>query len=356
MLSNSDIFLQLVRLGIGHRADVLPQDVNWQEIKILAEKQGLSAVVIDGIEKLPKASRPPRALLLEWIGETLQGYEYQYELYRKAIAELTGFYNSHGFKMMVLKGYACSLAWPKPEHRPTGDIDIWLFGKQKEADAVIRKEKGIKIDNSHHHHSVFMWRDIMVENHYDFINVHTSRSSVEMERLFKTLGEDDSNDVEINGERIYLPSPNLHALFLLKHMALHFVGANINLRQVLDWAFYVKKHTDEIDWDWLSRVLERFKMTDFYNCIYAICVGDLGFNPSIFPSVQFNPFLKERVLSDIIEPQFEADTPKAFIPRIVYKLKRWKGNSWKQEICCDDNRVSAFILGLWAKVLKPASF
>lgn len=47
--------------------------------------------------------------MLEWIGEVLQGYEYRYELYKCVIAEMANFYNSHGYKMMVLKGYACSL-------------------------------------------------------------------------------------------------------------------------------------------------------------------------------------------------------------------------------------------------------
>lgn len=154
MTSYRDAFLSLVRMGIGHRADALPPIVDWSKLKELAEQQGLSAVVLDGIEKLPEGQRPPKIFLLEWIGETLQGYEYRYELYCRAIAELAAFYNSHGYKMMVLKGYACSLDWTMPSHRPCGDIDIWLFGKQKEADATITKEKGIKIDKSHHHHTV----------------------------------------------------------------------------------------------------------------------------------------------------------------------------------------------------------
>lgn len=73
--------------------------------------------------------------------------------------------------MMILKGYACSLDWPKPEHRPCGNIDIWLFGKQKEADALLANKKGLEIDSSHHHHhTIFYWRDFMVENHYDFFD------------------------------------------------------------------------------------------------------------------------------------------------------------------------------------------
>lgn len=220
-------FLSLVRLGIGHHTDDLPQVIDWQSLKDLAEKQGLSAVLLDGIEKLPEQQRPPKVFLLEWIGETLQGYEYRYEQYQHAIAELASFYNSHSFKMMLLKGYACGLDWPRPEHRPCGDIDIWLFGKQKDADELLVKDKGVKIDSSHHHHTVFHWCEFIVENHYDFVNVYAHRSSAEMEKVFKELGQDDFHSVEVYGEKVYLPSANLHALFLIKHMVSHFAAVEI---------------------------------------------------------------------------------------------------------------------------------
>ena len=166
------VFLQLVRFGIGHPGDVPCETVYWDELWTLAERQGLSAVVVDGNERVLERQRPPKELLLQWIGEVLHSYEYRYKLYNRTIAELAGFYREHGLNMMILKGYACSLDWPKPEHRPCGDIDIWQSGKQKEGDALLESEKGIKIDDSHEHHTVFYWQDFMVENHYDFIDVH----------------------------------------------------------------------------------------------------------------------------------------------------------------------------------------
>lgn len=353
--SNNNFFIELVKLGIAQNQICLPSAINWDSIEALAERQGLSAVIVDGVEKLPDNQRPPKNVLLQWIGETLQGYEYRYELYRRAIAELAAFYNAHGYKMMVLKGYACSINWIKPEHRPVGDIDIWLFGGQREADAVLAKEKKIEVDKSHHHHTVFEWRNFMVENHYDFVNIYARKSSKELEEVFKDLGKDDSHSVELYGEKVYLPSPNLHALFLIRHMVSHFVGANITLRQVLDWAFFVEKNTKEIDWKWLVELLENYHMMDFYNCVNAICVENLGFPVSIFSSVQFEPALKERVLNDILAPAFASEEPRKLIKRIVYKYRRWKGNAWKQELCYNESRWSAFWTGIWAKILKPNS-
>lgn len=356
MLSfNQEVLLQLVRLGIGHNTYFNNRNIDWNYVEDLAFRQGLSAVIVDGVEHLPETQRPPKEVLLQWIGNILQSYEYRYELYCKAIAEMASWYNSHGFKIMVLKGYTCSLDWPKPKHRPCGDIDIWLFGQQKEADALMTKELGVKIDNSHHHHTVFSWRDFSVENHFDFVNVFADKSSKELEKIFKELGKDDSNAVEVNGEKVYLPSPNLHALFLIRHMVSHFAAAEITLRQVLDWAFFAEKHTKEVDRDWLLLLLEQYHMKEFFNCINAICVEELGFSTSIFPYVQFSPELKDKVLEDIIEPQYPSEEPKGFIRRINYKYRRWQGNAWKQRLCYNESRWSMFWTGIWAKILKPSS-
>ena len=283
-------------------------------------------------------------------------------LYHRAVAEMAAWYNSHGFKMMVLKGYACSLNWPRPDHRPCGDIDIWQFGQQKTADAVLAKERGIKIDSSHHHHTVFYWRDFMVENHYDFDNIYARKSNREIEPILKNLGKDNSyfvemSDASTNSEtKVYLPSPNLHALFLLRHMTGHFVGSEINLRQVLDWGFFVEKHTKEIDWNWLLGVLDVYHMKEFFNCINAICVEDLSFEARFFPYVQFSPTLKDKVFADILGPVFTAKEPNGLIKRLLYKYRRWKGNAWKQDLCYEESRCSSFLTGVWAKLLKPSSF
>ena len=351
-----ETFFSLVRLGIGNASAVrMPEDIDWNALEALAAQHGLSAVLVDGVERLPDGQRPPKPVLLQWIGETLQGFEYRYELYCRTIAEMAAFYNEHGFKMMVLKGYACSLDWPKPEHRPCGDIDIWQFGQNQEADAALAKEKGIEIDSSHHHHTVFYWRDFMVENHYDFINVHHHKSNVVFERILKELAQDDSHCVDVYGEKVYLPSPNLHALFLLKHTMMHFAAEGITLRQLIDWAFFVRAHGKDVDWPWLEGVLEEFGMRRLYDIFNAICVEDLGFDAKIFSRVLFEPSMKERVLNEILNPEFSGELPKSVIRRVLFKIRRWRGSAWKHELCYKDSMWSAFWSGVWNHIIKPSS-
>ena len=383
-----ELFFALVRLGIGHQLVSslkfqVSSEVDWVQLKALADQHGLSAVVLDGIDLAtdPKHSTLNTQLKLEWIGEVLQNYEARYKQYEKAIGNLAGWYNRHGFRMMVLKGYACAMNWPRPEHRPCGDIDIWLFGQQREADALlessefrvesletVEKVKRIKVDNSHHHHTVFEWEGFTVENHYDFLNVHHHKSNVEMEKVLKELGMDDSNSVEFrveslesveSGEKrvvsvpVYLPSANLHALFLLRHAMSNFASTGCNLRQLLDWAFCVEKHGKEIDWEWLERQLAHFGMKRLYDVFNAICVGDLGFDVHVFPQVQFDPALKDRVLNDILEPEFSEKETGGFFSRAFFKYRRWKANAWKHELCFSESLWSAFWSGVWGHLMKP---
>lgn len=351
-------FIQLIRLGIGtSQVARISKEIDWPALKALADEQGLSAVILDALNSGGDdlTSTMPVQVKLEWIGEVLQNYEQRYKQYENTISSMACFYNQHGFKMMLLKGYACSLNWPKPEHRPCGDIDIWQFGQWKEADAALSKERGLKIDDSHEHHTVFYWYDFMVENHYDFIDVHHRKSSPQLEAIFKELGKDDSFSIEICGEKVYFPSPNLHALFLLRHAMEHFASTELTLRQLLDWAFFVKRHGKVVNWEWLLGIIEEFGMSPAFNIFNTICVGDLGFDASIFPQVLFNPFLKDRVLADILSPEFVGEEPKSLLPRVAFKYRRWKANGWKNELCFKESMWSAFCSGVWGHLLKPSS-
>ena len=392
MLSSElkESFLSIIRLGIGHNAWHPYKEVDWPAIKALADRHGLSAIVLDGIDKcqsiskdsketnisrigeLEKSTRTntnrsnctntiPLELKLEWIGEVLQEYEQRYEQYKRAIADLAGWHNDHGFKMMVLKGYACSLDWPKPEHRPCGDIDIWQFGKQKEADAALLNENDnhndnrFEIDNSHHHHTVYEWEGFTVENHYDFLNVHHHKSNIELEKILKELGQDDSHYDELYGEKVYLPSPNLHALFLLRHSMSNFASTGFKLRQLLDWGFFVENHTKEVDWTWLLDILDRYGMKRLFQLFNAICVDDLGFDAGVFPTIIFLPALKDRVLNDILSPEFSEKEEGGFVSRAIFKFRRWRANAWKHELCFNESMTSAFWSGVKSHLLKPSS-
>ena len=351
--------LSLLRYGINHPTKLIPDQIDWFDIQAQASNQGIVAIIWDAILKLYDQGLLVNGRTLDvklkkqWIGTVLQNYEAKYSNYRKVIGQLAAFYNRHGLKLMVLKGYGLSLNYPVPEHRPCGDIDIWAFGDYREADALLGKELNIHIDKSHHHHTVFSYQGYSVENHYDFVNTHTRKSNAEIEIIFKKLAQSDSNYTIIDGERVYLPSADLHALFILRHTMSHFASTSMSLRQVLDWAFFVEKNTKSIHWEWLLDVLKRFKMEDFFSCLNAICVEDLGFDSSLFPPCPFSPGLKERVLSDTLSPEFNESAPAGRLSHVFFKYRRWRANNWKYLMCYNEGLLESFITLGWSHIVKP---
>ena len=371
MEREAEVLLALIRTAVNGTATSGAEnapvpfsgEVDWAGVSALSVRQGVAAMAADGLQLLCDAhpdwewtldSPENETVKYDWFGQIFYAEEC-YAKYSRAIASLAQFYREHGFRMMILKGYACGLNYPVPAHRPYGDIDIWLFGQYREADRALARERGVKIDNSHHHHTVFRWKGEMVENHYDIINIYHHRSSRELEALLKRLAGDDSHLIEVEGQPVCIPSPDLHALFLLRHAASHFAATDISLRHLLDWGFLVKACGDRIDWAWLSATAERFGMREIFRCFNAICAEDLGLSPDLFPADERHSPYKERVLNDILRPEFDGEAPKRLLPRIVFKYRRWRANGWKHRLCYRESMASALWSGIWLHLRKPSS-
>lgn len=363
-LESKDALLQLVRLGIGTSKEAkISKDIDWESVETLAEKQGMMGIVYDGVIRLAEIAENadilPLTVKLRWMGKVIQEYEHRYVAYKKAVADLAAWYHAHGYRMMVLKGLACGVNWPKPEHRPFGDIDIYLFGKCKEADEALEewfkssKVQGFKVDNSHHHHTVFQWQGFTVENHYDFLNVHHHKSNVELEAILKSVAHTDNTCFRHTD--ICLPSANFNSLYLLRHAMSHFASTGMNLRQLLDWAFFVEKQGKEVDWEWLQGVLKKYGMEKMFDVMNAICVEDLGFQFNDNLNANVDVALRNRVLNEILSREFDEDTPKHVWKRVPFKYRRWKANAWKHELCFNDSMSSAFWSGVKNHLLKPSS-
>lgn len=280
-------------------------------------------------------------------------FEKMYAMHEKAMTDLARQYARKGIRMMVLKGYGLSLDWPTPNHRAVGDLDIYNFGKWKEADAFISEQLGIKIDDGHEHHTVFNFNGVAVENHYDFINTKAHRDAPKIEVHLKTLAEKDFREIEIEGIKIYLPSADLNVIFLLRHMGQHFAGERLNLRQILDWGFFIQAHHEEIDRNDIIGFLKDMEIYTFFNQINAICIDTLGFSEDIFPRIERNPYWEQRILKDILHPEFEEKKPNGGLLAILrFKTKRWWSNRWKHQLVYNDSLTMTFATLAWSHLKR----
>lgn len=348
--------LEFIQFGLRktHKCS-LPQINSWYNLFDIAQKQGVAAIVLNGINRYYEKGIKidiDFQIKMEWIGFAQQ-MEQRYRQYEDNIRLLSGFYHNHGIRMMVLKGYGLAQNYPIPNHRPTGDIDIYLFGDQEKADKLLQEELGISIDKSHHHHTVFQFKEETVENHYDFLNVHVRPSNKRIEAKLKELANDNIN-FDVN-DNLLFPSVEFNAIYLLRHCAAHFASTEMTIRQVLDWAFFMEKYHQEINWHEYMPYIKQEGMYRFYNLLGLFCMTHLGFDASIFHGL-FEDELFERFSNEIMEPEFKDHENGKLLHSLSVKPRRWWHNRWKNRLCYPDSPWEEFIYGLWAKVLKPSHF
>lgn len=372
MIVEGEALFALLRLGLSlesncnNNTDIytLLDCKKWRNIFQLSIQQGVNAIAADGLQLLLENpnnkemlksldAAPLKLQKMQWLGSSLT-IERIYEQHKHVMSELAAFYRTHGIKMLVAKGYGLSLNYPVPNHRPLGDIDIWLFGEQKRGDNAL-SEKGVKIDYGHHHHTIFNYKGVTIENYSDFLCVPGHRKNASYERILKRLAYEGSVRYEINGEEIYYPSANFNALFILKHSATHFASTEMNLRQLLDWGTFVLKHGRDVDWNFVVKVAKLYNLYHFMNCQNALCVDYLGFPLDVFPAFERNKELETRVLNDILSPEFNKKAPEGFLNGLLFKYERWRANVWKHKITFPESLTETLLTQLFAHIQKPAS-
>lgn len=304
--------------------------------------QGVAAVAVDGLQRslelreenleLSLDSLELEDLKYEWFGACFEN-EQSYEEHLETIGKLASCYGEQSVRMLLLKGYGLSLNYPVPEHRTSGDIDIYLYGKGGLGDALVRERFGCEVKQNEDKHSVFSVGQVTVENHACFVNdtVHPSLKGLndflvsEAEKgLMHTIG----------GSQFVIPSAMFNALFIPFHCAGHFVHGEATVRQLCDWACFVRRYGAEVDWDKVRELAERYGFWKFYCCLNGIVKDCLGVPEECLLDWPRDKDLEARVLEEIL-------APRNVVTSLAGKVYRFFASSWKYRMVHNDSLLIA---------------
>lgn len=368
MTRSNELFFLLLRLGLNtasnkdkEQASLLFQGkTDWNALFRMATKQGVQTIAYDGLKRMLdegiilSEQGPARTLRLQWAGNVLQAEEH-YAKQKELIERLALLYATQGIDLMILKGYGISLCYPIPEHRTCADIDIWLFGRQREADRLVQQRYSVEIDEEYNYHTTFYLDGILIENHFHFLNIQTHHSNRKIEeRLQAMVQKLPEETTQVDEATVYLPPANFSALFLLRHAAAHFAAIGIGVRYLVDWALFVQKYHRQIDWKELERISKEENMHRFLYCMNAFAIDCLGIDPALIPAFPRDSALEERVLHDILYPRFPKRPPKGNILQVSwFKLRRWWCYRWKHGIVYRESQFRLFLTQAWSLLRGP---
>ena len=319
-------FFRLIRSGAGlgaapvsDTADTAVTPGSWERIYRMAADHGLSAVVWDGICRLPAAQQPPRETRIRW-ALSAEKLEERYRHQQQTASKLAARFSEEGLRMLLLKGLGLSRDYPLPEHRECGDIDIYLYGQSDKGDRVLH-EIGAHLYFDVPKHSEYVWDGVLIENHRTILNVRRNRTERALNAVLVRLLEKEGTHGLAPG--IQAPRATFNAIFLIRHAAVHFQKEGIVLRHLCDWACFLTRHWDEIDHALFRTAMEDYRMDRFADLMTAAAVEYLG---AEVPGPECEAGMLGRFMEEVLTLSPMPDKP---LPRLLRKLSGPYRNRWR---------------------------
>ena len=224
-------------------------EADWKSIFQLADEQTVSALLLDVMSLLPsECITIPLGNKLKRI-VTMQRIEQINRLHRKVIVKIDQALKSEGIPVVFMKGQTTALRYPNPFHRTPGDIDFVVNPKDFKKTIDVLEKIG-KVDHNlvHEHHGM-AWVDGVIS-----------------------------------------------------HMVNHVYEEGLGLRQVIDYAMFLHRCADKVNWMQHYGYLHEMHMERAWRIFTCICVVYLGMP---LPS-QVEPFSHqekvwaEKMMTDIM--------------------------------------------------------
>lgn len=342
-----EVLFSLLRLGLGTSTDIQKENISdllvaskphWEQLKEIASLQGVSAIVLDGLQVIMNglgascfnrsfSQEDWKVFILQWIGETRQYYEIGNMKQLEVVDFIQKRWAEAGIHMMLMKGLAIATYYPEPKHRAPGDIDCYLFDAYSKGNEDAKRWAD-KVDEDWYKHSVISFKGQTIENHQYFVHTREGKSSKQLNHALCDTLKVTRFDT-LKGTCVLLPPPMFNATFLTYHALSHFLEEGLKLKQLVDWAMFLKRDADKVDWMEFYSICEKYHLRRFADVATDIAVHYLGIhlnNPLIRTD---SPYTAKVISSTLNDNDYVFSSGKSgwanrwHIVRNLFKY-RWK--------------------------------
>lgn len=270
------LLFELLQTALCNRGELsrAPSFEEWNDLYNESERQAVTGILLNGIERLPAEQRPPQDVLLQWIGVG-QMIEQQNHLMDERCVKLLGKLNDAGLHGTILKGQGIALIYDKDMRslRQSGDIDVYAnCGLRKSL--VFAKSQGLKeVEWDYKHLHLNLWDDTEVEMHYRveiLLNLWKNRK---LQKWFR------ENDSLLFGENSDFSTPNtlFNVFYVLLHIYRHFLYEGVGMRQIVDYYFVLKvANKENLDVTFSLDAVSKFGMNKFVRGLMWVMKEALG--------------------------------------------------------------------------------
>lgn len=304
MKETQNLMLELLRASIWGRSPNPAHFINadWAAIFKLADIQTIGALVLDGVALLPKEVHPPLYIKMQRIG-SMQQTERTNVLHRKTLLDIHGVFSANGIREVYIKGQIAGSRYPNPLHRQPGDIDFVVSKNDYPKTLQVLSQIG-KVDFGlvHEHHGMAWVNGVMIEPHYKVHNFQRPSTDKIMQLMFDDIFQEHLVTLNIDGYDLPSFPPTFESVFLVSHMVNHVYEEGLGLRQIVDYAMFLKHCGVDIEPERHEENLRRMRMFRAWRLFTCICSRYLGAEVPAFvkPFSGKEEAMAERLFDDVM--------------------------------------------------------
>jgi hypothetical protein len=230
---------------------------DWNYFSSLSNVHGVAALVWHNLETYGLLSNIPKEVTTFLRGALMKSLS-RNAFNMETLGEVLQLLNKVDIKTVLLKGMALELAvYGNAGLRQMSDVDILISRDECMEARRILISKGfvslpvksvfheIIIADTGKHLPSLIKNGTSVEIHHELFG---GRKNILTRMLYK-----NSYAIDIKGEKAYIPQPQIFFLYLVKHLYLHEMNNESQLRLYTDLVVLIEKYRDEIiNYDLLS--------------------------------------------------------------------------------------------------------
>lgn len=282
-MQQADNFIAILRTACGNGQRPL-QAPDWRQLADWARSQSLTALFYTGASQYAEFQACDAAERARLQRETITTVAAQaqrtrrfWEAYQSMLAA--------GFRPLVLKGIVCrSLYGDLADYRPSCDEDFYLPPEQAEKCRTTLEQSGWQLTS----HAASLTRaDQLQEIAFDdttgvlHLELHPTLFGTNRPDLLQATNwfygaQKRAVPMSLSGQTLYTLHPTDHYLYLFLHLAKHFRGKGVGVRQVMDLAKFQAAYRQDINWNTVYKAVGQLSSPELYNDAMSIA-RKLGF-------------------------------------------------------------------------------
>ena len=308
---------------------------DWEQLLSSASLHGVLPIVMQVLEGRKIDDKDIRKVILKRFA-VAQGNKKRYQIRVQTICELAKMFAEEKMDMMVFKGAALAQLYPDPEWRVFSDIDFFLYGEWKKGVEVMERH-GVKNRPYYHHNTEATLHGVLLENHYDFVERLNHRLNLVLDDELKKMAQEEGKTMKAmfvndNANNVYVMTPTMNAVFLMRHMSAHYVSESVPLRMLNDWILFLKHHAKDVDWKRVCQLYEKSGMTEFVGIIMELIRVHFHVEFSEVPITLVANKHTEMVWDSIVFPPGVNPHKQYSLSYFEYEVKTFMRNRWKHQI------------------------